>query len=96
MFISNTMNALNMLKEQQMKLDKQNENKKSSFQLDSILNIEEDPERVQARLKSIRAKLSLGKKLTAAELEYLRQHDPVLYMKAIKIEMSRKMMREQI
>lgn len=96
MFINNTMNALNMLKEQQMKLDKQNESRKSSFQLDSILNKEEDPERVQARLKSIRAKLSLGKKLTAAELEYLRQHDPVLYMKAIKIEMSRKMMREQI
>ena len=63
MFISNTMNALNMLKEQQMKLDKQNESKKSSFQLDSILNIEEDPERVQARLKSIRAKLSLGKNM---------------------------------
>lgn len=96
MFISSTVNALNNLKEQQKKLEKQNESKKTSYQMESILNKEEDPERVQAKLKSIRAKLSLGKKLTAEELEYLRQHDQVLYMKAIKIEMSRKMMRAQI
>ncbi len=95
MFISSTVNVLNNLKEQQKKLEKQNESKKTSYQLESILN-KEDPERVQARLKSIRAKLSLGKKLTASELEYLRQHDPMMYMKAIKIEMSRRMMKAQI
>lgn len=96
MFINNTVNALNNLKEQQKQIEKQIESKKTSYQLESILNKDDDPERVQAKLKSIRAKLSLGKKLTAAELEYLRQHDQVLYMKAIKIEMSRKMMRAQI
>lgn len=96
MFISGTINALNNLKEQQKKLEHQQESKKSTYQLESILNKEEDPEKVQVKLKSIRAKLSLGKKLTAADLEYLRLHDPMLYMKASKIEMSRKRMREQI
>ena len=96
MFISSKMNALNNLKEQQKKLERQNESKNTSYQLESILNKDEDPEKIQAKLKSIRAKLELGKKLTAAELEYLRLHDPMLYMKAIKIEMSRKIMREQI
>lgn len=96
MFISSTVNALNNLKEQQKKLEKQNESKITSYQLESILNKEEDQERIQAKLKSIRAKLALGKKLTASELEFLHQHDPMMYMKAIKIEMSRRMMKAQI
>lgn len=96
MFISSTINALNNLKEQQKKLDNQNESKKTSNQLESILNKDEDPEKVKAKLKRISAKLALGKKLTASELEYLHLHDPMLYIKAIKIELSRKIMREQI
>jgi hypothetical protein len=96
MFITNTSNGWNVFREEQKRLEKQNEDDKSSFSLDSVLNQEEDQEKVQAKLKSIRNKLLLGKKLTAAELEYLRQHDSMLYLKAIKIEMSRKMMKEQI
>lgn len=96
MFISNTSNAWNVFREQQKRLEEQEENEKSSFPLASPLNTEDDTERVEAKLKSIRNKLLIGKKLTAAELEFLRQHDSMLYLKAIKIEMSRKMMKEQI
>lgn len=96
MFISNTSNAWNVFREQQKRIEEQEEKEKSLFSPVSPLNTEEDSQRVEAKLKSIRNKLVIGKKLTAAELEFLRQHDSMLYLKAIKIEMSRKMMKEQI
>ncbi|WP_310603910.1 hypothetical protein [Anaerosporobacter sp.] len=94
----NAMNALDIFKQQQKKIQKQQkEEKKPSI---SIGMQEEDSEerqkRIQERLKSIRMKMAMGKKLTASDLEFLRQNDAMLYLKAIKLEMSRKMLKEQI
>ncbi|WP_455717024.1 hypothetical protein [Anaerosporobacter sp.] len=96
MFVSNTKNVWNVVTQQQKKLVEQEKKEKPSFLLESLVDREDEQERVSARTKSIRNKLLLGKKLTASDLEYLRQHDSMLYLKAIKIEMSRKIMKQQI
>lgn len=96
MFISNTSNAWNVFREQQKRLQEQEEKEKSSFSLESLAGEEENQEIIKAKINRIRNKLLLGKRLTASELEFLRQHDSMLYLKAIKIEMSRKMIKEQI
>ncbi len=41
---------------------------------------------VQEKLAGIRAKLSAGSRLSGAEKEYLRKHDPQLYMKVTELE----------
>ena len=43
----------------------------------------QDPD--SASVEAIRAKLKVGKKLSPAELKYLREHDPELYAKAVRV-----------
>lgn len=43
----------------------------------------QDPD--SASVEAIRAKLKAGKKLSPAELKYLREHDPELYAKAVRV-----------
>jgi hypothetical protein len=47
----------------------------------------EDPK--TTLLASIRAKLKAGKKLSPAELDFLRENDPELYAKAVKVALER-------
>lgn len=44
----------------------------------------------------IEQKLKNGKKLTSEELNYLRVHNPELYRTAMRVELSRKALREQL
>ena len=44
----------------------------------------------------IEQKLKTGKKLTSEELDYLRIHNPELYRTAMRVELSRKALREQL
>jgi len=46
--------------------------------------------------QKIEQKLKTGKKLTAEELDYLRIHNPELYRTAMRVELSRKALREQL
>lgn len=45
-----------------------------------------DETAVQAKLGKIRAKLKAGARLTSAEKEFLKKHDPQLYMKVMALE----------
>ncbi|WP_167959299.1 hypothetical protein [Anaerosporobacter faecicola] len=74
----------------------QQENQQDDIWLNGIRTKEENPEVVQAKLAKIRTKLKLGKRLTASEMQFLKEYDMTLYMKAVKLEMTRKMMKEQI
>jgi hypothetical protein len=44
---------------------------------------------VPTKLETLREKLKSGKKLTEADMEYLRSHDPELYSKALMLNMER-------
>lgn len=48
------------------------------------------------RLLGITSRLNTGKRLSGAELAYLRQNSPELYAKALKIEKVRKAMRQKL
>lgn len=54
---------------------------------------EEEKKAVESK---IRWKLKSGKKLTAKEMEYLKMYNPELYRAALKMEMKRKMLRNQL
>ena len=42
-----------------------------------------------ATVEGIRAKLKAGKKLSPTEMEFLRQHEPELYAKALRVSLDR-------
>jgi len=46
--------------------------------------------RNEARLESIKNTLKLGKKLSTADMEYLKKHDPNLHSQVMTISMERK------
>jgi hypothetical protein len=50
-------------------------------------NVERDPE--ARTVEAIRTKLLAGKKLSSVELDYLREHAPELYEKAIRVAQDR-------
>jgi len=49
-----------------------------------------------AAIKALESKMMGGKKLTPEELEYLREHHPELYEKAVKIEREREAYRQEL
>ncbi len=48
------------------------------------------------RISQIRARLSRGSELSAADLAYLKKHEPELYSKAVKIAQERKELEQKI
>lgn len=57
----------------------------------------EDQESAKQKLEArIYAKLQAGKPLTQKELQYLRQHNPMLYMQAVRVEQKRKSLENQL
>lgn len=57
----------------------------------------EDEESARAKLEAkIYAKLEAGKPLTQKEMQYLRQYNPALYMKAVRVEQKRKSLEHQL
>ncbi len=57
----------------------------------------EDEESARAKLEAkIYAKLEAGKPLTQKEMQYLRQYNPILYMKAVRVEQKRKSLEYQL
>lgn len=55
----------------------------------------EESERANYEQK-IMQKLKTGRRLTSEELEYLRLHNPDLYKSAVRVEVSRKALREKL
>lgn len=100
MYIGSMTNAIEVFKQQQKKFEqekaKDNETNNNRVGFNSILSSEDSQAKIQARLKAIRDKLKLGKKLSASDMEFLKTNDTGLYLKAVKIEQSRKMLKQQI
>lgn len=48
---------------------------------------EQDP--TARRIEALRAKLKAGKRLTPEEMDFLREHAPELYVKAVRVAMER-------
>lgn len=48
---------------------------------------EQDP--TARRIEALRAKLKAGKRLTSEEMDFLREHAPELYIKAVRVAMER-------
>lgn len=95
MFIGNMTNAIEVFKQQQKRIEQEKENEKK-LGFNSIFSSEDSKAKIQARLAAIREKLKLGKKLSASDMEFLKANDTGLYLKALKIEQSRKALKQQI
>lgn len=53
-------------------------------------------EEIRAAIKKIQQKMKMGKSLTAQELNLLRVHDPETYRSAIRVERSRKNLKQRL
>lgn len=55
-----------------------------------------DDEEIKEYEAKIAAKLKRGKKLTAKEMEFLRQHNPGLYRTAMRVQLRKQQMEQQL
>lgn len=61
-----------------------------------ILEKLEDEEDGKKRLEKIQAKLESGKKLSEADLHYLRRKNPLLYAKAVRVQNKRAALEQRL
>lgn len=100
-FTVQSLNAYTRNMEMQMKWQKKQDS--SDFTADGSMKLDNDPTRRQAEeirksradgsdqlLKQIDLKLNSGQKLTAEEMDYLREHDPQTYQRVKSIEAEQK------
>lgn len=67
--------------------------------MEYVSNIQEEGRRGESKEQyeqRISAKLRLGKKLTADEMDYLAKNNPVMYQKALRAQMMRKALEERL
>ena len=69
---------------------------KIKFKLNYGLDAENEEDAKQKLEARIYAKLQSGKKLSAKEMQYLRQNNPVLYMQAVRVEQKRQSLKNQL
>ncbi|MDR0304354.1 MAG: hypothetical protein LBH98_06260 [Chitinispirillales bacterium] len=73
-----------------------NDSGKASLIVKNVDNADLSQERKQNFLQKISEKLSSGKKLSGNEMRMLQQNSPVLFQKAVFIEMERKQIKRQL
>lgn len=98
MFIHNMSNIRNMFENSNLSRNKRKEKGRDLLWEKSTSNITDGMynNNNNSIMESINMKLKSGKKLSASEIEYLKQNAPELYKEIIKLEQERKMFENRL